>query len=327
MTLLGLPGAVTPARADDAEKGAAQALFEQGRALIQEKRFAEACPKFAESLRLAPGIGTMLFLADCYENSGKTASAWAEFKDAAAAAALKQDPREAIAKRRADDLEPKLSRLVLVSPAEGSVPGLEVRRDGVVIGAAELGIPVPVNPGVHVISATAAGHKEWSTSVTVTDKPGAVSVVIPVLETAPDEPKVAAGPGVTAGGAETPPEKRTWGTRQTVGVAAGGAGILFIAVGSAFGIAAKSTYDTWQSACTSGPKSNSDCTPSERNAASTQADVADVMFGVGLAAIVGGALLYFTTPRSQAPPSSGSALTITPVASPWGGGMLLSRVW
>jgi hypothetical protein len=308
-TLLAALSAGKQAHAADADKGAAQVLFEQGRALIQDKRFAEACPKFAESLRLEPGIGTMLFLADCYENSGKTASAWAEFKDAAAAAALRHDSREQLAQKRADDLEPKLAKLVLVPPAEGSVPGIEVRRDGVVVGVAEYGIPVPVNPGVHELSASAPGKKPWTTSVSVVDKPGAISVVVPVLEALPEEPSPEPGTATSAVPGLAP---RTWGSRQTIAVGAAGAGLVAIALGSYFGLHAKSTYDDGQKAGSL----------PEIGTAYSQATASTVLFCVGAAAIAGGAVLYFTAPRSSSP-----AVAVIPVASPWGGGVLLSRTF
>jgi len=314
--LLGAPSATRVARAGDADKGAAQVLFEQGRSLVQDKRFAEACPKFAESLRLDPGIGTMLWLADCYENSGKTASAWAEFKEAAATAALQKDSRADLARRRAGDLEPKLAKLLLVPPPGGNVAGLEVERDGAPIGVAELGVAVPVNPGVHVISVGAAGKKRWSTSVSVVDKPGTVSVAIPVLENAPEPAPGAVAVPVPSSATLPPPEvprsERTWGTRQTVSVAAAGAGLVAIGVGSYFGIQAKSTYDDAQT--------KRDV--AERSSAFTQATASTVLFCVGGAAIVGGALLYLTSPKAAS-----GAVAVVPIASPQTAGMVVSGAW
>src|ERR1700678_3583891 len=72
---------------------AAEALFDEGKALMAAGNYASACPKFAESNRLDEGIGTSLWLADCFEKNGQTASAWAEFRAAAALAVKASDPR------------------------------------------------------------------------------------------------------------------------------------------------------------------------------------------------------------------------------------------
>src|SRR5262245_20973343 len=76
-------GALASPRAAAAQSSsdaaAARALFAEGRKLLDEGKFNEACPKFQESLRLKPGIGTRFNLADCWEKSGRTASAWGEF--------------------------------------------------------------------------------------------------------------------------------------------------------------------------------------------------------------------------------------------------------
>src|SRR4051794_15794728 len=62
---------------------AAEVLFSDGKRLVQERNFAAACPKFEESQKLDPGLGTLYRLADCYEHVGRTASAWAAFLEVA----------------------------------------------------------------------------------------------------------------------------------------------------------------------------------------------------------------------------------------------------
>ncbi|HVH42778.1 MAG TPA: hypothetical protein VM925_10565, partial [Labilithrix sp.] len=117
------------------EEAAAEALFVQAREAMGKGDFARACPMLEESYRLVPGVGTKFNLGDCYENLGLTASAWASFRDAAAASRLAgQKERESAAKDRATRLEDKLCRVaVQVSPQEG----LTVTRDGDVIGAGQ----------------------------------------------------------------------------------------------------------------------------------------------------------------------------------------------
>ena len=107
----------TLAQVSDVNKNAAEALFREARALMEEGKYAEACPKFRDSQRLDPGVGTLLNLARCYELNGQTASAWSRYGEAAAAARdAGQEGREQHAREQAARLEPTLSRIVLVVP-------------------------------------------------------------------------------------------------------------------------------------------------------------------------------------------------------------------
>src|SRR6516164_8031146 len=93
---------------------AARVLFSDARSLTAQGKYEQACPKFEESQRLDPGIGTLFNLADCWEHIGRTASAWGRFLDVAAQAKMAgQADREKVARERAAMLEPKLSRLTI----------------------------------------------------------------------------------------------------------------------------------------------------------------------------------------------------------------------
>src|SRR5689334_22228130 len=58
---------------------AAQVLFDEGMRLMSRGDAREACPKLAEAQRLDPGMATQFRLAECYEKTGRRASAWALF--------------------------------------------------------------------------------------------------------------------------------------------------------------------------------------------------------------------------------------------------------
>src|SRR5438093_12207200 len=73
-------GAPATAIADQpADAARALALVQEAKALTAAKRYADACPKLAESQRLDPKTGTLLSLALCYQSEGKPGSAWTAF--------------------------------------------------------------------------------------------------------------------------------------------------------------------------------------------------------------------------------------------------------
>jgi hypothetical protein len=298
----------------------AQALFDQAKAMTAQGNYAKACPLFALSQRIDPGLGTMLWLADCYENAGQTASAWAEFKEAAGAAALRQDPREKVAREHAAALEPKLSKLRIRA---ATVPGLELTRDGRAVTAAELGLELPVDPGAHSIAARARGYEPWTQTVDVPAQPGVVSVDVPALELH----AVESAPVVTPA-ASVPHEGRSkQASMKLAGIVTGGSGLVILGVGTALSIDAKVTYDN--SNAEHHCASNNVCDGTglhDRSTAYQLAGWATAGFVVGATALAGGAAMVFLAPRIF-PTSGASSAILVPSFGSHGGGLAVDGAW
>jgi hypothetical protein len=183
--LTALVGPGRRARAGGSDVATAQILFDDAKKLIAEGNYGDACPKLQESQRLAPGIGTEFNLADCFEHTGRLASAWAAFLDVAEQThGRAEHEREKVARDRAAALEPKLGRLILNVPPAVRVEGLEVRRDGATVGAALWGVDVPVDSGQHSVEARAPGKIAWTAHVTSADGQSS-SIDVPALTPAP----------------------------------------------------------------------------------------------------------------------------------------------
>jgi hypothetical protein len=179
------------AGAGESEVAAARELFTQARKLASAGDYAAACPRFAESYTLDPGIGTNFNLADCEEHLGLTASAWLRFLDVAAdTKAAGQPERERVARARAAALEPRLSKLVINVPSPA--PEIVVRRDGDVVPQKLWGVTLPVNPGEHDVEATAPGKHKWTATIAISASPGISSLEVPALEAEPTLSGVAA---------------------------------------------------------------------------------------------------------------------------------------
>jgi len=281
------------AQGRDRDKAAAEALFDEGRKLMAAGNYAAACPKLAASQALDAGVGTGLNLADCYEKLGKTASAWALFRETAAAARNAGSPeRERVARQRAEALERQLSHLTIVAPTEAET--IAITRDGARIDAAAIGSALPVDPGDYTIAASAPGKLPWSTTVRVAPA-SRVSLSVPLLE---DEPQIAEQrtselkaiePRLTA--ASAPPSN----TRKLIGIISSGAGVAALAVGGYFGLRAASAWSDATANCDPYPYCGEDGQRLANDAqrSGTVATIATVAGGVLLA---GGLVLWLTAP-------------------------------
>jgi hypothetical protein len=200
--LVGLSGlsSAGAARGDEAMgESAAERLFLEGRALMIEGRFADACPKLEESQRLDPRGGTLLNVAVCHERLGKIAAAWGEFRDALATARAEGQPkRERLAEERLSAIEPRLPWLLVSVTPGGRAGDLTVAIDGATIPPIAWGKEMPVDPGEHRVTASAGGRQFFHTTVVLMES---AHETVTVPEAALIEPKEA--PKVPA--AKAPP--------------------------------------------------------------------------------------------------------------------------
>jgi hypothetical protein len=331
VVLLLAPAARAQAPASSTDKVTAEALFEEGRRLVAAGTFAEACPKFADSERLDPSPGTLLNLASCYEKLGRTATAWATYREAASAAsAAGRTEYLATAQRHAEALAPTLARLT-VTVAQ-PVEGMQVTRDGVRVDRAEWGTPIPVDTGMHNMQASAPGHKSWVSGVDVPKDGLQVSVAVPPLDALPGEssPPVVAPPTpaplALPPSAPAVPERAEGGGPgpRLMGLVVAGVGVVGLGVGAGFALSAKSQYNTSLSNCEpSNPDACNGTGVSQRNDARSAGNIASVAVSVGAAALAGGAVIWLTAPHGGQPPSSSARIGIAPTL----GGAFVQGAW
>jgi hypothetical protein len=337
---LALTSRPAPAQTKD-DLARADALFNAAKALTDAGDYQDACAKFAESKRLAPGLGVTLYLADCYERTGRTASAWTEFRSAEGQARQRNDKRADVARGRAQTLEAKLNRVTITVAPSVPLSGLQVLRDGLPVEREELGVAVPVDPGDHTVVVSAPGHAartfnahvgpEGQTATVSVDSLGPSTAPEPAATAAPPPPAAvssAAGPsspapaGPTAASSPetaTPAPEDPGKTRKLIGLGVGAAGVVGIVVGGIFGaIAENKLTQSNSSHC----DSTDHCDPTGlglRKDAGNAATLSTIAFAAGGVLVAGGVVLYVTAPRAP----TASAVVVAPAPLVGGGGAVM----
>jgi hypothetical protein len=291
-----------PVLAQGNNTAAAEAFFQEGRALLDAGRFAEACPKLAQSHRLDPATGTLLALAMCHEGEGKLATAWAEFTEVEGRAQREdRDDRVRLAQERAAALKPRLSSLAVeVPPDVAATPGLEVRLNGTIVDAALFGAAAPMDGGEHLVEAVAPGKVPWRSVVTVKIESDTVRVRVPALKTAATLPEPEIGSTGPATRDEPTRQEKGGSWMSTTGLVAAGVGLVGIGVGAYLILDAKADYEDARKLCT-GPDKRT-CKPVPYQSiqdARGQGPAASVVSSIGGAMLVGGATLFFLAPSED----------------------------
>ena len=327
-----------PVRADEGGAGdmkAAAALFESGKALLNAGKYAEACPVLEEAQRRVLGIGVTLYLADCYEHTGRLTYAWEQFDRARQLAESKHDARAGIARERAQRLWPRLPRLLVVVPPSAEVPGLVVTEDGVPVDRGAYNTERPAAPGTHRFHAEAPDRTPWERSVDVPVFPATVGVEVPPLAASEPSavPSVSPPPPVASSGGPPPPQAarpmeetpRLLGmsAQRIGGIAVIGVGVAWLAVSAVLGLEAKARMDDSNASGACQPDNRCDAAGlAERADAITKATWSTIAATAGLACAAGGAGIYLTARDGTL---SGVALSAR--SQPGGASLLLEHRW
>lgn len=298
--LLALPSAAF------ADKPRADKLFEEGRRFLQRKEYQLACTAFEQSQEADPAIGTQLNIALCYEQWGKLANAYTVYVEVERVAKQKKDNRAKQARKKLDELEPKLGRLRVSIPASADpysiylFDGKETEREALV--EEQL-----LDAGTHTIEVRVAGAAPKTTTVDL--KGGERKTiepelpVVPVIKVAPVETK----PKVTMVVAGPRNKGKLYG-----GIALTGAGLVTFGVASYVALVARSDYNDAIAMCPGnvcllrGPY---DATHDARSKANAMTFV-----GVGGIALVGVGVYLLLT--SKGDPITVEKVSARPIVSP-----------
>lgn len=278
----------------------AEALFQEGKAQLEQGNLALACAKLSESFRVEAALGTLLNLAVCHEREGKTASAWSEYADALALAERsKETERAEFARLRVEELRPRVPRLQLriLQPEVR----LQIQLDGQVLGDGARDSAIPLDPGLHRLEASAVGRTPWHTTVEIATDSGTRVLEVPPLgveaaapaQNGPAKARATRGLPAPAQPVQALAARRTWG------MIAGAMALAGFGAGTFWGLRTASKQRVVEDNCDDHLCRNDVGLAADR-AAHQAATWADISFGAGLAAgALSAYLLLSSTPPAH----------------------------
>jgi hypothetical protein len=300
LALLVAPG-VWAQTTDDSSRAAARELGTSGVEAFQRGDFESAVAKLEKAYRVlcVPSIG--LWSARALEKSGKLLKASERYREVGL---LEISSGQATVQRQAQTdaatelaaLTPRLAG-VIVQVEGAQQADLMVLVDGMSMASELLGERRPLDPGKHVIEATQGGKhasaevqlKEGEAKTVVLRFTGPpVSAVATPAESAPS-PALAAQPNQDSAAASS----KTLGTQRLLALAVGGVGIAGVAVGTVFGLKAKSKHDDSDHYC-----NGNACTDQRgvdlNNEAKSAGTISTIGFLIGGVGLAGGTALWVT---------------------------------
>lgn len=312
------------ALAQDADVVArAREQFRQGLSLEAAGDYPRALATFTEVALVKSTPQVRYHIAFCQEKTGDYVAALGSYRLAlheareSGATDVEGPAQEALAA-----LEPKIPKLTIQRGEGASVA--EITLDDKPLAASSVGTPVLVNPGPHVVKATAPGRKPALIELSLQD--GEAKEIALTMEELPPEPVAPVAPvapGPDAAGPEQPPPSKSSPIR-TAGFFVGGAGLASLAVsGIFFGLRAGAISDL-DAQCGPDGQSCPASAQSTYDSGKTYSTVSTATFIAGLALVAGGVGMVLFAPKPK-PATTGLVAVAPGAAGGPGGATVLGR--
>lgn len=185
VALLAWSSIASAARAQDDEEertAAGRALFEAAMEFVDQGDYAQAADRFERSLELRFSPVVAYNLSTTLIELERFVEASERLREILRAEEAPAEIRE-VAQERLDFVTSRIGQLTI--RVRGSADTVEVRRGGLVVADALIGVPQPVDPGVHAITLHRDGEELVRREVTVT---AGQSAEVTLEAPAPPEP-------------------------------------------------------------------------------------------------------------------------------------------
>jgi tetratricopeptide (TPR) repeat protein len=207
----------------------AETAFRDGKKLLEQKQYKEACKLLAASYKLDPQPNTELLEGVCYSKLGKTASAYSAFIDASYALPKGGDAQK-YAADQAKALESQLLKVtVQFQPVVPEGMAMHFDDEKKPRDKDFVGIEIPLDPGEHDLFVTAPGKHDFTKHFTLGTDNSPHTLIVNMVDKTKAE--LAADKRTVGGGGQVVVEKpeTSWSTVKTVGmigIVVGGVGLV-----------------------------------------------------------------------------------------------------
>jgi hypothetical protein len=247
----GAPAAAQAQAEDPAALAEARQKFRQAVSLQTGGNWAGALALFREVATVKSTPQVQFNIAICEENLGRLVQALGDYQLAAAQAHEEGKPEVAAeVEKRLETLQARIPKIVVRRGDNADLARISV--DGIDVGSAMVGRPMPVDPGAHIVEARAAGYEPFEKKLTV-EEGAEIEIVVDLLASlAADVENPYAGgsmrPSDAAPEADAPPadpEQRT----NLVPYIVGGAGVASLVASGVFFLLRQGAINALEERC------------------------------------------------------------------------------